>query len=60
MANLISNEAPEKADDFMEAFQNFAMTAITNKTTISQLVQANTKLVEANKKLTDQVEMLQK
>ena len=58
-ANLASEEEPEAADDFMEAFQNLAMAATTDKTTIAQLVEANAKLVESNKILTEQLAMIQ-
>ena len=43
----------------MEAFQNLAMAATTDKSTIAQLVNANAKLVEANKLLTEHITTLQ-
>jgi len=57
-ANLASEEQPKEADNFMGAFQNLAMVATTDKTTIVQLVEAYAKLVESNKILSEQIAML--
>ena len=47
--------------EFMNAFQNFAHAATTDKNTIAHLVEANAKLVESNKILTNQLaEAIQK
>jgi len=58
-ANLASEEPPEETYGFMEAFQNLAMAATTDKTTIAQLVEANAKLVESNKLVAKQITTLQ-
>ena len=53
----------EKSDtsEFMNTFQNFAHTVTTDKNTTAHLVEANAKLVESNKILTNQLaEAIQK